>query len=194
MDTATFGAMNVDWEDRHDIPRLRTERLHRLKAELERSDLAAVLTFDFHNIRLPLRHFHYERFDTPDDEEDGKWSVNFQTSPQGEVDKAVMSLDEAEAAFTRRVPAALSAPETLRQYAGTYESPTGAKFEIKLKEGGDLVLAFPGAPLQSLVPWKPHRLRVKEFSDTFVEFVLVDGRVTAFKQSDPSGEFTFPRK
>ena len=51
MDTATFGAMNVDWEDRHDIPRLRTERLHRLKAELERSDLAAVLTFDFHNIR-----------------------------------------------------------------------------------------------------------------------------------------------
>jgi CubicO group peptidase (beta-lactamase class C family) len=152
------------------------------------------LLFDFHKIRLPLSHFHYERFDTPDDEEDGKWSVNFQTSPQGEVDKAVMSLDEAEAAFTRSVPAALSAPETLRPYAGAYESPTGAKFEVKLKEDGSLVLAFPGAPLQSLVPWKPSKFRVKEFSDTFVEFVVVDGRVTGFKQTDPSGEVTFPRK
>src|SRR5947208_6884791 len=35
----------------------------------------APLTFDFHKIRLPLAHFHYDRFDTPDDEENGKWSV-----------------------------------------------------------------------------------------------------------------------
>jgi CubicO group peptidase (beta-lactamase class C family) len=152
------------------------------------------LAFDFHKIHLPLAHFHYDRFDTPDDEEDGKWSVNFSTSPQGEIDKAVMSLDEAEAAFTRRVPAVLSAPETLRQYVGTYASPTGAKFEVRLKEDGALVVAFPGAPLQVLVPWKPSRFRVKGFSDTFVEFTVANGQVTGFKQTDPSGEFTFPKK
>jgi CubicO group peptidase (beta-lactamase class C family) len=152
------------------------------------------LRFDFHNIDLPLSHFHYERFDTPDDEEDGKWSVNFQTSPQGEVDKAVMSLDEAEATFTRRVPVALSSKETLGQYAGAYESPTGAKFDVKLKEDGTLAVLFPGAPIQELLPWKPHRFRVKGFSDTFVEFLVADGRVTGFKQTDPSGEFVFPRK
>jgi Xaa-Pro aminopeptidase len=51
MVSPTFGMNGVDWEDRLNLPRLRTERLGRLKAELERSDLAAVLTFDFHNIR-----------------------------------------------------------------------------------------------------------------------------------------------
>src|SRR2546428_10726865 len=52
------------------------------------------LQFEFHKIRLPLAHFHYDRFDTPDDEQDGKWSVNFSTNPQGEIAKALVSLDE----------------------------------------------------------------------------------------------------
>src|SRR3954453_17903529 len=43
--------MAVDWEKRLDMSRLRRERLERLKAELERSDLGALLTFDFSNIR-----------------------------------------------------------------------------------------------------------------------------------------------
>jgi Xaa-Pro aminopeptidase len=49
--SATFGTTEVDWENRLNMPRLRRERLTRLKAELESSDLGAVLTFDFHNIR-----------------------------------------------------------------------------------------------------------------------------------------------
>lgn len=53
------------------------------------------LQFDFHRIQLPLTRFHYDRFDTPDDEIYGKWSVNFITNPQGDVATAVMSLDEA---------------------------------------------------------------------------------------------------
>jgi len=152
------------------------------------------LVFDFHKIRLPLRHFHYDRFDTPDDEQDGQWSVNFATSPQGEVDKALMSLDEAEALFARRVPPALSAVATLRQYAGSYETPTGAKFEVVLKQEGTLGLAFVGQPFRALVPWKPHRFRLKEFSDVLVEFVVEDGQVKEMKQSDPSGEYRFPRR
>jgi hypothetical protein len=152
------------------------------------------LLFDFHKIRLPLSHFHYERFDTPDDEQDGKWSVNFSTNPQGEVHAAVMSLDEAEVSFTRRVAAALSSLETLRPYAGAYETPTGAKFEVVLKEDGTLGLLFPGQPFQALLPWRPRKFRVKEFSDVVFEFVVVDGRVVEMKQIDPSGEFRFPRK
>ena len=154
----------------------------------------AGLLFDFHKIRLPLTHFHYDRFDTPDDEQDGKWSVNFSTNPQGEIDKAVVSLDEAEVSFVRRIPATLFALETLRPYAGTYETPTGAKFEVLLKENGVLGLAFPGQPFQTLIPWRPRRFRVKEFSDTLFEFVVSDGKVTALKQIDPSGEYTFARK
>jgi Xaa-Pro aminopeptidase len=51
MVSATFGTTDVDWEARLDVGRLRRQRLDRLKAELEKSDLGAVLTFDFHNIR-----------------------------------------------------------------------------------------------------------------------------------------------
>lgn len=49
--TGTTGSNAVDWEARVDFDRLRTDRLARLKAELDRSDLGAVLAFDFSNIR-----------------------------------------------------------------------------------------------------------------------------------------------
>ena len=51
MAIATYGTNGVDWENRVDYDRLRTERLTRLKAELENSSLGALLTFDFNNIR-----------------------------------------------------------------------------------------------------------------------------------------------
>jgi Xaa-Pro aminopeptidase len=49
--TGTTGTNAVDWEARVDFDRLRSERLARLKAELETSDMGAVLAFDFSNIR-----------------------------------------------------------------------------------------------------------------------------------------------
>jgi Xaa-Pro aminopeptidase len=47
----TFGPNAVDWEERVDLTRLRDERLARLRAALEESELGALLTFDFGNIR-----------------------------------------------------------------------------------------------------------------------------------------------
>lgn len=51
MGIHTYGTNAVDWEQRIDIDRLRGERVARLKAELDRSSLGAVLAFDFSNIR-----------------------------------------------------------------------------------------------------------------------------------------------
>src|SRR5258708_20880096 len=51
MAIRTFGTMAVDWEQRVDFERLRTQRLAKLKAQLERSDLGALLSFDMANIR-----------------------------------------------------------------------------------------------------------------------------------------------
>jgi Xaa-Pro dipeptidase len=51
MAIRTYGPNAVDWEQRIDLGRLRRERLHRLKAALDRSELGALLTFDFSNIR-----------------------------------------------------------------------------------------------------------------------------------------------
>jgi CubicO group peptidase (beta-lactamase class C family) len=150
------------------------------------------LQFDFHKLHFPLTHFHYERFDTPDDERDGKWSVNFATNPQGDIDRGTMSLDEAEAVFTRKPP---TIDATLAErLVGTYETPSGLKFQVVARPGPEIYLLFPGQPEEKLIPYKGLKFRVPEFADVVVEFVEENGKVTSFKQTDPSGEHVFKRK
>lgn len=38
------------------------------------------LSFKFNKFNMPLNHFHYDRFDTPNDEEDSYFSLNYQTN------------------------------------------------------------------------------------------------------------------
>jgi Xaa-Pro aminopeptidase len=47
----TYGTMAVDWEQRVDMDRLRTERLARAQEFLAKSELGALLCFDMNNIR-----------------------------------------------------------------------------------------------------------------------------------------------
>ena len=51
MALKTFGQMQVDWEQRVDIDRLRKERLARAKEQLRKSNVGALLCFDMNNIR-----------------------------------------------------------------------------------------------------------------------------------------------
>jgi Xaa-Pro dipeptidase len=48
---ASPGSMNVDWEERWNVERLRTYRTTRARDALAASDLGGVLLFDFNNIR-----------------------------------------------------------------------------------------------------------------------------------------------
>jgi len=150
------------------------------------------LQFGFHEFQFPLSHFHYDRFDTPDDEQYGKFSVNFRTSPQGDIDSAVMSLDEAEAVFTRK-PETVD-PALLEKLAGTYLTPTKVKFQVVYQPGAGLSLVFPGGPPQKLLPIRGLKFRTPQFADDIYEFVLENGKVTALKERDPSGEFTYTRQ
>ena len=161
-----------------------------LKIEMKENELQ----FNFHKIRLALHHYHYDRFDTPDDELEGKWSVNFSTNSQGDADKALLSLDEAEATFTRKADPALTDPKTLEQYAGLYETATGMGFQVLLKDDKTLHLAYPGRVALSLIPYKQHKFRIKEFSDVYYEFIVENGKVKSMKTVDPSGEYQNIRK
>jgi len=139
-----------------------------------------------------LSHFHYDRFDTPDDEQYGKFSVNFRTNPQGDVDNAVMSLDQAEVVFTRK-PETLD-PKLLEKLAGTYLTPSKVKFQVTYTPGAGLALAFPGGPPQKLIPLKGMQFRTPQFADIIYEFVLENGQVKGLKERDPSGEYIFARE
>lgn len=150
------------------------------------------LQFDFHKIVMPLTHFHYDRFDSPDDEENGKWSFNFSTNPQGDIDKATISLDEGEITFVRR--AARLDTSAAQRIAGTYVTPSGATFQVAFKPGSGLYVVRLGAPDQKLIPYKGLKFRIPEFADVIIEFVEENGQITAMKQIDPSGEYVSKRR
>ncbi len=51
MAIKTYGLMGVDWEERVNFERLRTQRLARIKKLLKESEMGALLCFDMNNIR-----------------------------------------------------------------------------------------------------------------------------------------------
>ena len=51
MSIKHYGSMAVDWEQRIDFDRLRTERLARAKMMLQKSEMGALLCFDMNNVR-----------------------------------------------------------------------------------------------------------------------------------------------
>lgn len=151
------------------------------------------LTFDFHNIILPLEHFHYDRFDTPDDQIYGKYSVNFSINPKGDIHSAMVSLDESEVSFIKKPDESLSDPEILIKYVGKYEL-AGTVLEIALNEEGVLMAKIPGQPTYTLIPYKLDEFTFKEFSDTTIKFVL-DGDIVKMMQSiSPGGTYEYVKK
>jgi Xaa-Pro aminopeptidase len=51
MALKTYGSMAVDWEERLNFDRLRSERLARIKGLLKQSEMGALLCFDMNNVR-----------------------------------------------------------------------------------------------------------------------------------------------
>ncbi|MCK5702700.1 MAG: DUF3471 domain-containing protein, partial [Cyclobacteriaceae bacterium] len=151
------------------------------------------LQFDFHNIVLPLEHYHYERFDTPDDQIYGKYSVNFSINPQGDIYKAVISMDESEVDFIKKADESLSDPTILARYVGKYEL-AGNILEIVLKNEKTLVTKLPGQPEYTLEPYKPHFFTMKEFSDITMEFTIDGDEAKAIKLVVPNGTYEYRRK
>jgi len=151
------------------------------------------LEFALHKIVLPLNHYHYDRFDTPNDEELGLYSVNFYNNPQGDIDHLVISLDENEATFVRIPDTSLSNPATLTLYTGRYEFG-GYPIDVILKNENQLFVSVPGQPVIHLIPYKSRIFHTKEFADYTFEFIVENGQVTAMKQKDPSGEYEIKRK
>ena len=134
---------------------------------------------------MPLNHYHYNRFDTPNDEDFGKWSINFKLNPQGDIDNAVVSIDEGQVTFVKKPDETLSDPATLEQYVGRYDYG-GNQFDVKLKQGQ---LAFIWAVDEFMIPYKKHLFKMKNYDDQQVEFIVEQGKVTGMKLRAPSGIF-----
>ena len=143
------------------------------------------LFFNFRRTELPLTNYHYNRFDTPNDEDFGKWTINFNISPQGDIDNAVVSIDEGQVVFVKKPNESLSEEATLEQYVGRYDYG-GSMFDVKLKQGQ---LAIIWAVDEYLIPYKKHLFKMKNYDDQQIEFKVEQGKVTGLKIKAPAGIF-----
>ena len=139
------------------------------------------LNFTFNDKDLPLYHYHFNRFISPDDEIVGKWSLIFGIDAQGNIQNVKVSLDEREVVFDRKAEARLTDPVFLSTLVGRYELD-GRIINIEIKNQA-LIMAT--APPQHLEPVRGTTFRIREFSDRIVEFVLdAEGSPTGFKLTD----------
>lgn len=143
------------------------------------------LFFNFRKTILPLNHYHFNRFDTPNDEDFGKWSINFNISPQGEISTAVVSIDEGQVIFTKKPDEWLSQIEVLNKYAGKYEY-AGSKFEVKVKDGKLTIL---GTTDDVLIPYEKDVFKVEKFDDLQIEFIVKDEIVVGLNYKQPTGVY-----
>lgn len=147
------------------------------------------LYFNFRNRTLPLKQYHYNRFETPNDEDFGKWSINFNISAQGEINTAIISIDQGQVTFSKKIDASLEDTEILRQYAGTYEF-AGTKYVIKLK---DYKLVLAGTVDSTLKAYKKNIFKVENFDDIRIEFLKEKNKINGLKANTPGGVYEFKK-
>ena len=153
--------------------------------------LNGTLQFTFNNTTLPLQHYHYDRFTSPDDEIEGKWFLLFDTDAQGAIQAVKVSLDEKEVVFVRKADAKLSDPAFLRNLTGAYEL-NGRTLNLVISNQ-ELVITT--APAQHLVPYKGTTFKIREFSDQTVEFILDKaGVATGFKMTNEGKTVEYTKK
>ncbi len=133
------------------------------------------LGFSFNNVILPLYHYHYDRFTTPDDQVYGKWSLIFGTDPQGDISQVTISMDEKEVIFKKMADPRLKDPDFLKKLEGQYER-NGNIITIAFRADKLLIMT---APPQHLDPYKGIIFRIREFSDQIVEFIMDDAGMPA---------------
>ena len=149
------------------------------------------LRFAFRAADLALGHVHYDRFDTLDDELRGKWSLNFTTDPQGDIGALRMVLDQAEATFVRVAPH--PTVDALAALCGTFETASGIKWRICVKNGARLYLCFPGTPDVELVPYKTSSFRIPQFPDRVYAFETDEDGRCCLRITGPEGVYLLTR-
>ena len=149
------------------------------------------LNFTFNNTSLPLYHYHFDRFMTPDDEIDGKWSITFTTDAQGSINQGKISLDEKEVIFNRKTDPRLRDPNLLKKLEGRYEI-NGNIINIVFRNNELVVMT---APPQHLDPYKANMFTIREFSDQAVEFIFDDkGTPTGLRLTAKGNSVIFIKK
>ena len=158
----------------------------------------AGLKLTYNRLTSPLKHFHYDVFEVPEDPLDPfeKTKVQFLMSVNGDIDRVLVPLEPnvKEIVFARRAEKQMRERSFLEPLAGEYV--LGATtVSVTLKGEDTLVLVVPGQPPYELVPARGLTFDLKGLTGFSIEFKRdAPGAVTEAVFYQPNGTFVAKRK
>lgn len=143
----------------------------------------------YNNLDLKLTHRHYDVFDARYDTLGVDLQVTFITASDGSISAVQVPLEPTVAPieFARQPDKALSDPEILATYQGTYAMGP-LKVNVVLKDGV-LQVSVAGQSPGELVPHKGTTFKIKGSPSATVEFQKDDSGVTRKAIVQPAGVF-----
>ena len=164
------------------------------RVEVENNELQ----FTFNRIVSPLRHFHYEVFEIPEDPLNPleKRKITFTTNIKGDVESLAILLEPnvKEIVFTRLPEKTMRQRSFLEPLTGQYVVGPQT-VTLSLKGNDALVLVVPGQPERELLPTRGLSFDVKGLSGFSIEFKKdAAGAVTEIVFYQPNGTFVGKRK
>jgi len=150
-------------------------------------------------ITSPLRHFHYDMWQVPENELDPlqKTLVTFHTDAKGLVSSLSAPFEPTvkEIVFSRVPEKRMRERSFLDPFTGEYELP-GATLTVSLRGNDTLVATLPGRPAMELVPDHGTTFNVKGVYSTFtIEFQQdASGKVTGAVLTEPGSTSVVKKK
>jgi CubicO group peptidase (beta-lactamase class C family) len=146
----------------------------------------------------PLRHFHYDVFETPENPVDPmeKTKVQFFMDVRGEIASLSMPLEPhvKDIDFTRRPEKAMTERSFLESFVGQYEVG-GTTATVSIEGENTLVMIIPGQPKYTLVPVRGTTFDLKELAGYSIEFKSdTTGKVTEAVFYQPGTTFVAKKK
>ena len=156
------------------------------------------LRMTFNRITAPLRHFHYDTFETPEDPLNPleREKVSFTTNMKGDIESLSVLLEPnvKPIVFTRRADAAMRTKQFLEPLTGQYQLGPQT-VAIQLRGEDTLLLVLPGQPTRELIPARGMTFDVQGLAGFSVEFKKdATGAVTEIVFYQPNGTFAGKRR
>lgn len=170
------------------IGKFQNEAYGIMKVELTDDNLLV----DFHTLKIPLTHYHYDYFKSNRDDI-APILLNFSLNPKGDVTKIFVQLEQGvkDIEFTR-IPDFVSNTFSYEKFTGEYEMQ-GMIAKISLKNNV-LKLSIPGQPEYELIPTSENNFDIKDLKAYSVTFNMDGSTVSEIQFNQPNGTFKAKRK
>lgn len=153
------------------------------------------LNVTFHNLKMKLRHYHYDVFEIKDNQTFDGAKLSFGGNLKGEIDKLwiLMEPNVKDIEFVKKVEIMPLTKADLEKYVGQYDFG-GAEAKIYIKGENTLMMFVPGQPDYELQAIKEHEFQLKGLKGFTVKFTVEGNKVTELASIQPNGTFKAKRK